>query len=115
MVNRTNRYRNGASMQNTPERTMNRNSRCNCNQTIVPELMNRLRKVDFAIVDTVLYLDAYPNCKAAMENYKKLIPEREMLMQKLAELGKPMTCYENFSDTWEWINSPWPWEYEANV
>ena len=78
-------------------------------------LLKRLRKVDFAIVDTMLYLDAYPHCKAALEYYKKLVAEREELSKKLSELGNPMSCMANLGDGWDWIKSPWPWEYEANV
>ena len=78
-------------------------------------LLKRLRKVDFAIVDTMLYLDAYPNCKAALEYYKKLVTERHELAKKLAEHGSPMNVMSNLGDEWDWIKSPWPWEYEANV
>lgn len=78
-------------------------------------LLKRLRKVDFAIVDTMLYLDAYPHCKAALEYYKKLVTERHELAKKLAEYGSPMNAMSNLGDEWDWIKSPWPWEYEANV
>ena len=79
------------------------------------QLLTRLRKVDFALADTILYLDAYPNCKAAMEYYKKLVDEHKTLTEKLAQLGLPLTATSNCADTWEWINSPWPWEYDANL
>lgn len=78
-------------------------------------LLKRLRKVDFAIVDTMLYLDAYPHCKAALEYYKKLLAERRELRDKLANAGMPMSATDNSTDSWRWIDSPWPWEYEANV
>lgn len=78
-------------------------------------LMNKLRKVDFALVDTILYLDAYPHCKAAMEYYKNLLSERAVLLEKFAQKGIPLTAMSNYSDSWNWTDSPWPWEYEANV
>lgn len=78
-------------------------------------LLKRLRKVDFAISDTILYLDAYPHCRAALEYYKKLVAEHHELCDKLASLGMPMSAIDNSSDSWRWIDSPWPWEYEANV
>ena len=91
----------------------------NCNMQSgganIGNLIKKLRKIDFAIVDTVLYLDAYPHCKAALEYYKKLVAEREELSKKLSELGNPMSCMANLGDGWDWIKSPWPWEYEANV
>lgn len=79
------------------------------------QLMNRLRKVDFALADTILYLDAYPQCKAAMEYYKKLLGERAVLLEKLSQNGMPLTAMSNYSDSWNWTDSPWPWEYEGNV
>ena len=79
------------------------------------QLMNNLRKVDFALVDTVLYLDAYPHCKAAMEYYKKLLKERAVILEKLEKSGMPLTAMSNYSDSWNWIDSPWPWEFEANI
>ena len=79
------------------------------------QLLTKLRKVDFALADTILYLDAYPHCKAAMEYYKKLVDEHKMLTEKLAQIGLPLTATSNYSDSWEWINSPWPWEYDANL
>ena len=78
-------------------------------------LLKRLRKVDFAIVDTMLYLDAYPHCKAALEYYKKLVAEHNDLCKKLADAGMPMSAIDNSTNGWRWIDSPWPWEYEANV
>ena len=77
--------------------------------------MKRLQTVDFSLVDTVLYLDAYPHCKKALDYYHKLLAERESILASLASMGVPTTSFGNTSDTWVWTNSPWPWEYEANV
>lgn len=79
-------------------------------------LARKLQKVDFAIVDTVLYLDAYPDCAKALAYYNKLVAESEALKKALAERCKrPTTAHDNASgDTWDWISSPWPWEASAN-
>jgi spore coat protein JB len=79
------------------------------------QLLTKLRKVDFAIYDIMLYLDAYPHCKAALEHYKKLLAESNALREQLANSGMPITASQNCTESWIWINSPWPWEYEANV
>ena len=42
--------------------------------------LKRLRAIDFAIQETVLYLDAYPECRQALEYYHKLIEVRERLL-----------------------------------
>ena len=78
-------------------------------------LVRRLQKVDFAITETVLYLDAYPESKEAMSYYKKLVAERDMLMARLSAMGKPTTHFDNSDATaWHWTKGPWPWQSEAN-
>ena len=87
------------------------NTAANINTT----LLRRLQALDFSIVDTVLYLDAYPNCRSALAHYHRLIAERDALLRQLAKEGTPMTVYENEStDTWDWSKGPWPWEPSAN-
>ena len=77
-------------------------------------LLKKLQKVDFSLVDIVLYLDAYPHCKKALDYYHKLLAERKDLLEKLNEMGVVITNMSNTADTWDWSKSPWPWEYEAN-
>ena len=96
------------------DRVMPRNdgavSDCNCKA-----LTERLRKIDFSIIDTVLYLDSYPECKKALAYYNKLICERDALRKALAEkCRRPMTSFENVGEAWDWIDSPWPWDVSAN-
>ena len=90
---------------------------CGCNMgDDCKALMRRLQKVEFSLVDTVIYLDAYPECKKALDYYHKLLSERDALRQALSSKCKrPMSPFENGSDTeWDWIKSPWPWESSAN-
>ena len=77
-------------------------------------LLKKLQKVDFSLVDIVLYLDAYPHCKKALDYYHKLIAERKDLIEKLNDMSVVINNMSNTADTWDWSNSPWPWEYEAN-
>ena len=79
------------------------------------KLKKKLQTIDFAIVETVLYLDAYPNCRAALDYYHKLIAERESLRGMINEKCGPISASENKSRTeWTWARGPWPWESEAN-
>ena len=78
-------------------------------------LKKRLQVLDFAIVETVLYLDAYPKCKKALEYYHTLLAERRVLAQSMQAQCGPTTAWENESKTeWNWISGPWPWEPDAN-
>ena len=101
---------------------MTRNSSCGCNTNECSDnqeykkILRKLQKVDFSLVDTVLYLDAYPCCKEALNYYHKLKKEREALVAILAEkYNMPISAYNNVSDcNWNWTDAPWPWEFSAN-
>lgn len=74
-------------------------------------LLQQLRALDFAIQETVLYLDAYPDCQEALSYYHKLIDKRRPLMQRISEHCGPQTMLDNESpDEWQWVKTPWPWE-----
>ena len=81
----------------------------------VKNLQKKLQKVSFALVEVILYLDAYPNCEKAKKYYKELTAERHALIQGLAEAGVPMSAMNLNNGEWVWTKGPWPWEYEANV
>ena len=77
--------------------------------------LKRLRAIDFAIQETVLYLDAYPENRQALEYYHKLIEMRARLLSSYEKNCGPMTMYGNTSrHSWDWIEGPWPWENDAN-
>lgn len=79
------------------------------------QLLAKIRMIDFSIYETVLYLDAYPDDEEALAYYHKLLEQREMLMAEYQCKIGPLNIYSNTStDSWDWINRPWPWEYEAN-
>ncbi|MBQ7173053.1 MAG: spore coat protein CotJB [Clostridia bacterium] len=77
-----------------------------------PALQN-LQAIDFALQDTVLYLDAYPEEKEALDYYHALLERRAELLEQLSP-DHPLTVYDNIGDTWNWGKNPWPWEVESN-
>ena len=82
----------------------------NCNN-----LKKKLQTLDFAIIDTVLFLDAYPKNAQALDYYHKLVNEREILAKAINESCGPIDSMSNKSrNEWAWVASPWPWEIEAN-
>ena len=86
-----------------------------CPQSNCKDLMHRLRMVDFSIIETAMYLDAYPKCQKALEYYHKLIEERMQLADMVNERCGPLTIKSNVSRTdWTWVKGPWPWEPDAN-
>lgn len=78
-------------------------------------LLEILRAIDFALYETVLYLDAYPDSKEALAYYNSLIQDRDVVSGEYQKKYGPLTAFDNQSSTeWQWINNPWPWELEAN-
>ena len=102
------------SLRNSAERVERMNPDCTSDDC--KAIMKRLQKIDFSLVDVILYLDAYPECKKALDYYHKLLSERDALRHALSSKCKrPMSPFENESETeWDWISSPWPWEASAN-
>jgi hypothetical protein len=79
------------------------------------EKMKQLQALDFAIQETVLYLDAYPDCSQALEYYHSLIEQRKTVLEAYETACGPTCTVGNRSRTsWDWIRGPWPWEPDAN-
>ena len=80
------------------------------------DAMKKLQKIDFSIVETVLYLDAYPHCRQALNHYHALIEEQKRLKESMQKAGcAPVCATENMLQTeWQWTDGPWPWQPEAN-
>ena len=79
------------------------------------EQLDLLRAIDFAIQETVLYLDSYPHSKKALAYYHQLVAQRREIMEYYEGSCGPITMYGNQSQSsWDWISSPWPWEADAN-
>ena len=79
------------------------------------EKLQQIRALDFAIQETVLYLDAYPENRQALEYYHSLLEQREECMAIYQKSCGPLSMYGNTSHTsWDWVAGPWPWEPDAN-
>jgi spore coat protein JB len=79
------------------------------------KLANRIKAVDFALYELVLYLDAYPCDQRALSYYAKYKKMAEMLKVEYNQKYGPLTAFENGDPhRWQWVEGPWPWEKEAN-
>lgn len=79
------------------------------------KLMEQIRAVDFALYEVILYLDVYPNSCDALETYHKLKAQKEALHKEYETTYGPITAFGNQSGaSWDWIDSPFPWEFGAN-
>lgn len=74
-------------------------------------LLKRLMAADFALHETVLFLDVHPKNKKALEYYKKMQKLREELAEEYREKFGPLTYYEvRATNEWNWPDYPWPWQ-----
>ena len=80
------------------------------------ECLDAIRKLQFFAIDLNLYLDNFPNCKDAIDDYKlissklrKLICDYEQSYGPLSNFG---SAYIQNPDAW--IDTPWPWENASN-
>lgn len=74
-------------------------------------LMQRLQKLDFSIQETVLYLDAYPDCCEAKAYYHQLVKERREVADAYEGKCGPLNAMGNTGEAgWSWGHNPWPWQ-----
>jgi spore coat protein JB len=79
------------------------------------ELMKQIRELDFAIIETALFLNAYPDNTEALSYYHELTRMYEKLREEYNTACGPLTLYSNkCEDKWAWGNMPWPWELCAD-
>ena len=76
------------------------------------ELLLKIMKNDFILVDLQLYLDNHPNCLAALEEFNQLSRISLELKEQYHRMYGPLMNY-GYMDSeipWQWIDEPWPWE-----
>ena len=79
------------------------------------KLLQKLQSYNFAAYDMLLYLDTHPDDKSAFEIFKDLLCNVKKIKADYEKIYGPLTPYSAAAfDSFEWLNSPWPWEKEAN-
>ena len=72
----------------------------------------RLMAIDFALYETVLFLDTHPDNSKAKQYYDKLTEQRKQLVAALEAEGNVLRAEDVKGENWTWINTPWPWQNE---
>lgn len=77
------------------------------------QLLNFIDEVSFTVYETLLYLDTHPTDQEAIGFFDKYNRLREHALKEYARLYGPLTisaANDRESQSWEWMNQPWPWE-----
>lgn len=78
------------------------------------EMLMKVQKLNFVLIDAGLYLNNQPDCKAAMALYGKYQQLYAQALSEYEDMYGPLT-YGGINverDGWSWIDKPWPWEVE---
>lgn len=73
------------------------------------EMLNKIRCLDFAVVELAEYLDTHNDDKKALCLYKEYANELHELKDKYQKIYGPLSIYYP-CNKWRWIEEPWPWE-----
>ena len=80
------------------------------------ERLYEVQKCNFAAYDLLLYLDTHPDDKKAFCLFQDMVAKYKKLKREYEKDYGSLEAYNSASmDKFDWLDSPWPWEREANV
>ena len=80
------------------------------------DLKLEIERYQFAAHDMQLYLDTHPDDKKAFAVYKSLLAKTLELKAEYAKKIGPLKPADNiYTEKYEWIKGPWPWEKGGNA
>lgn len=76
------------------------------------EILDLLTKLDFMTYDLGLYLDTHPKCEKGLALYNKIAEKAKELREEYETAfgGIRTGCPNPSSESWLWIDEPFPWE-----
>jgi len=79
------------------------------------ELLKLIVASEFMKDDLSLFLNTHPMDQEALAKYNFYVMESKGLKESY-EMNYGMLSEHNSLSPypWQWINNPWPWEYDAN-
>lgn len=73
-------------------------------------LLYKIMEIDFAVNDLNLYLDIHPEDRSIYEKFKMYVNECLRLKDEYAKKYGPLSLDMDMSDSYTWLNNPWPWD-----
>jgi len=75
------------------------------------DLMRQLMAYAFAAFEWNLYLDTHPYDTNALAMHRQMANTANELRTRFEQEHGPLTSSASTStNSWDWINEPWPWE-----
>ena len=78
------------------------------------DLMNKIQALSFAMTETQLFLDTHPECRTALDYYRRLADELDAAMAEYHNTHGPIVAEATAPDRWSWVDTPWPWQINGN-
>jgi len=79
------------------------------------ELRRELSAVHMMLEDLQLYLNTHPTDRNAIAKRNVFVNQYKMVMEDYNRNFGMFNQDDSLSTfPWQWIEEPWPWEYEAN-
>ena len=76
------------------------------------EILKEIMKLEFANVETTLYLDTHQHDARMLALHNKYACELAMLKRQYEQMYTPITHEAMSRCPWQYIKGPWPWEIE---
>lgn len=74
------------------------------------DLMRQVMETGFALDDIALYLDTHKDDANAMEYFRYMNRANKEAADAYQSMYGPLERNQVNSDSWNWTDSPWPWE-----
>ncbi|RDU22284.1 spore coat protein CotJB [Anaerosacchariphilus polymeriproducens] len=77
-------------------------------------LKKEISAVHVMLVDLKLYLNTHPSDQEALSKYNAYVKQLSHLTDEYNQNYGMISSHSMSPYPWQWINEPWPWDYEAN-
>ena len=78
-------------------------------------LMRKIQELSFAKDEAILFLDMHKSSKEALDFYREISRELDMLMTEYQGKYGPITHGGALGDVWLWGEGAWPWQNDEGV
>ena len=78
------------------------------------KMLRRVQAAHFAAHEAMLFLDTHPHDEEALAYFKRWRDTAAEAAAAYEARFGPLKA-SSAESCWDWVNNPWPWEYEANA